>query len=95
MARIFMRNVQKSSVSEYFDLYLSSDAARGVKDKTLQTYKNHFRSIVKRMDVCRTAIYPFTDSVTLQNPSRWEGVIAYFFRKPAQFCWQVFSNSIQ
>ena len=51
MARISMRNVQKSSVSEYFDLYLSSAAARGVKDKTLQTYKNHFRSISKRMDV--------------------------------------------
>ena len=46
-----MRNVQKSSVSEYFDLYLSSAAARGVKDKTLQTYKNHFRAIAKRMDV--------------------------------------------
>ena len=51
MARISMRNVQMSSVSEYFDLYLSSAAARGVKDKTLQTYKNHFRSIAKRMDV--------------------------------------------
>ena len=51
MARISMRNVQKSSVSDYFDLYLSSAAARGVKDKTLQTYKNHFRSIAKRMDV--------------------------------------------
>ena len=50
MARISMRNVQKSSVSEYFDLYLSSAAARGVKDKTLQTYKNHFRSISKRMN---------------------------------------------
>ena len=43
MARISMRNVQKSSVSEYFDLYLSSAAARGVKDKTLQTYKQHLR----------------------------------------------------
>ena len=51
MARISIRNVQKSSVSEYFDLYLSSAAARGVKDKTLQTYKNHFRSFAKRMDV--------------------------------------------
>jgi len=50
MARISMRNVQKSSVSEYFDLYLSSAAARGVKDKTLQTYKNHFQSISKRMN---------------------------------------------
>lgn len=51
MARISMRNVQKSSVSEYFDLYLSAAAARGVKDKTLQTYKQHFHSIAKRMDV--------------------------------------------
>ena len=51
MARISMRNVQKSSVSVYFDLFLSSAAARGVKDKTLQTYKNHFRTIAKRMDV--------------------------------------------
>lgn len=50
IARISMRNVQKSSISEYFDLYLSSAAARGVKDKTLQTYKQHFHSIAKRMD---------------------------------------------
>ena len=41
MARISMRNVQKSPVSEYFDLFLSSAAARGVKDKTLSTYKQH------------------------------------------------------
>ena len=46
MARISMRNVQKSSVSEYFDLYLSSAAARGVKDKTLQTYKNRLLNCV-------------------------------------------------
>lgn len=42
MARISMRNVQKSTVEEYFSLYLSSAAAKGVKDKTLETYKNHF-----------------------------------------------------
>ena len=41
MARISMRNVQKSTVEEYFSLYLSSAAAKGVKDKTLETYKNH------------------------------------------------------
>lgn len=46
-----MRNVQKSPVSEYFDLFLSSAAARGVKDKTLSTYKQHFHSISKRLDV--------------------------------------------
>ena len=51
MARISMRNVQKSSVSEYFDLYLSSAAARGVKDKTLRTYEQHFNAISKRLDV--------------------------------------------
>ena len=45
-----MRNVQKSTVEEYFSLYLSSAAAKGVKDKTLETYKNHFRSISKRMN---------------------------------------------
>ena len=50
MARISMRNVQKSTVEEYFNLYLSSAAAKGVKDKTLETYKNHFRSISKRMN---------------------------------------------
>ena len=50
MARISMRNVQKSTVEEYFSLYLSSAAAKGVKDKTLETYKNHFRSISKRMN---------------------------------------------
>ena len=51
MARITMRNVQKSLVEQYFSLFLSSAAARGVKDKTLQTYKQHFHSIFKRMDV--------------------------------------------
>lgn len=50
MARISMRNVQKSTVEKYFSLYLSSAAAKGVKDKTLETYKNHFRSISKRMN---------------------------------------------
>ena len=38
MDGISMRNVQKSSVSEYFNLYLSLVAAKGGKDKTLQTY---------------------------------------------------------
>ena len=51
MARITLRNVQKSPVEQYFSLFLSSAAARGVKDKTLQTYKQHFHSISKRMDV--------------------------------------------
>ncbi len=41
MARISMRNVQRSTASQYFDLYLSAAAARGVKDKTLHTYRQH------------------------------------------------------
>lgn len=45
MARISMRNVQKSTVEEYFSLYLSSAAAKGVKDKILETYKNHLLNI--------------------------------------------------
>ena len=51
MARIPMRYVQKSPVEQYFSLFLSSAAARGVKDKTLQTYKQHFHSFSRRMDV--------------------------------------------
>ena len=47
MARISMRNVQKSTVEEYFTLYLSSAAAKGVKDKTLETYKNHLTSFIQ------------------------------------------------
>ena len=47
MARISMRNVQKSSVSEYFDLYLSSAAARGVKDKLYRLTRNQF---IQRFD---------------------------------------------
>ena len=54
MARISMRNVQKSPVSEYFDLFLSSAAARGVKDKALSTYKQHFHSISKPLEYCGT-----------------------------------------
>ena len=51
MARISMRNVQKSPVSAYFDLFLSAVAARGAVDKTLLTYQQHFHAVSKRMDV--------------------------------------------
>ena len=46
-----MRKVQKYPVEQYFSLFLPSTAARGVKDKTLQTDKQHVHSISKRMDV--------------------------------------------
>lgn len=51
MARITMRKVQETKLSEVFTLYLVSAAARGVKDKTLRTYEQHFNAISKRLDV--------------------------------------------
>ena len=51
MARITMRKVQETKLSEVFTLYLPSAAARGVKDKTLRTYEQHFNAISKRLDV--------------------------------------------
>ena len=51
MARITMRKVQETKLSEVFSLYLASVAARGVKDKTLRTYEQHFNAISKRLDV--------------------------------------------
>ena len=38
MARITMRKVQETKISEVFSLYLASAAAKGVKDKTLKTW---------------------------------------------------------
>ena len=51
MARITMRKDQETKPSEVFTLYLASAAARGVKDKTLRTYEQHFNAISKRLDV--------------------------------------------
>ena len=38
MARITMRNSQKATFAEVFEIYISAVTARGVKDKTLATY---------------------------------------------------------
>jgi integrase/recombinase XerD len=46
-----MRKVQETKLSEVFSLYLASAAAKGVKDKTLKTYEQHFNAISKRLDV--------------------------------------------
>lgn len=51
MARITMRNSQKATFAEVFEIYISAVTARGVKDKTLATYKQHFHAISKRLDV--------------------------------------------
>ena len=51
MARITMRKVQETKLSEVFTLYLASAAARGVKDKTLRTYEQHFNRGVERTSI--------------------------------------------
>ena len=43
MARITMRNSQKATFAEVFEIYISAVTARGVKDKTI--------AISKRLDV--------------------------------------------
>ena len=50
MARITMRNSQKATFAEVFEIYISAVTARGVKDKTIATYKQHFHAISKRLD---------------------------------------------
>ena len=50
MARITMRNPRGSTVEEVFSVFLAAAAARGVKEKTLETYRQHFHSIGKRLD---------------------------------------------
>ncbi len=50
MARITMRNSQKATFVQVFEVYISAVTARGVKDKTIATYKQHFHAISKRLD---------------------------------------------
>ena len=45
MARITMRNSQKATFAEVFEIYISAVTARGVKDNTIATYKQHFHAI--------------------------------------------------
>lgn len=49
MARICMQNAANLTVEEAFELFLSTTAAKWVKNKTLETYRNHFKSISKRL----------------------------------------------
>ena len=46
-----MINYQKATFAEVFGVYISAVTARGVKDKTIATYKQHFHAISKRLDV--------------------------------------------
>jgi len=51
MARIMMKNKRKeASLQEVFDLFLAATAAKGVRDKSLETYRQHCRAIGKRLD---------------------------------------------
>ncbi len=57
MARITMRNSQKTTSAQVFEVYTSAVTARGVKDKTIATYKQHFHAISKRLDaIVKTAM---------------------------------------
>lgn len=52
MARIMMKNKRKeASLQEVFDLFLAAAAARGVREKSMETYQQHFHSIGKRLDL--------------------------------------------
>ncbi len=53
MARITMKTQQRSSIEQSFSLFLTAASSRGVKDKTLETYRQHFRAISKRLDNSR------------------------------------------
>ena len=83
MARISMRNVQKSPVSEYFDLFLSSVAARGVKDKTLSTYKQHLMELrmLSASDFISSIIasYLFSSSILASSSILDIVVISFIF----------------
>jgi len=46
-----MKAVPTNTVEELYPSFLSAAAARGVREKTLETYKQHFRAISKRLDV--------------------------------------------
>ena len=51
MDRITMRNSPKATFAEVFEVYISAVTARGVKNKTIATYKQYFHAISKRLDV--------------------------------------------
>ena len=51
MARITMKKAKRQTIEEIYGNFLSAAASRGVKDKTLDTYRQHFHAISKRLDV--------------------------------------------
>lgn len=51
MARIKMKNTQNETVKELFSLFISNSSAKGLKEKTIKTYQQHFNSVSKRLNV--------------------------------------------
>lgn len=50
MAKIQMKTPNSATVEEIFSLFLSAETSKGVKQKTLKTYRSHLQSIKKRLD---------------------------------------------
>jgi len=51
MTRIIRKNTQNTTIREAFVLFISHSTAKGLKEKSLQTYQQHFNSISKRLNV--------------------------------------------
>jgi len=52
MMKISMNRPQiERTIEETYNDFLAAAAAKGIKAKTLETYRYHFRSIAKRMEV--------------------------------------------
>ena len=51
MARIIRKNTQNTSIREAFTLFISHCTAKGLKEKSIQTYQQHFNSVSKRLNV--------------------------------------------
>ena len=50
MMKIKMKRQQKLTVEETFKLFIASSSARGLTEKTLKTYQQHFNAVFKRAD---------------------------------------------
>ena len=50
MKKIKMQNANQMTLEEVFEQFIAATAAKGVKEKTLSTYKQHFKAITKRLN---------------------------------------------
>ncbi len=50
MKKIKMQNANQMTLEEVFEQFVAATAAKGVKVKTLSTYKQHFKAISKRLN---------------------------------------------